>query len=162
MRDFFNDAFSPSRHEQIKTAISYNQAYADSGCLYFHFGGDPSYLRAMTDVAIGEIGHLVAYPPKPIELERAKTQLQSMLFMNLEQRPVVFEDVARQVLAVGKRQQADYYFQRIRKIVFVHATILRMNVLFFARTCASGRCPSSGSAYLQYTSGFGLSGEKSE
>lgn len=78
----------------------------------------------MTDVAIGEIGQLVAYPPKPVELERAKTQLQSMLFMNLEQRPVVFEDVARQVLAVGKRQQADYYFQRIRKIVFLRAMIL--------------------------------------
>ena len=78
----------------------------------------------MTDVAIGEIGQLVSSPPKPVELERAKTQLQSMLFMNLEQRPVVFEDVARQVLAVGKRQQADYYFQRIRKRVFVNQLIL--------------------------------------
>ncbi|CAF0970548.1 unnamed protein product, partial [Didymodactylos carnosus] len=50
------------------------------------------------------------------ELDRAKAQLQSMLFMNLEQRPIVFEDVARQVLAVGKRQQADYYFNRIKRI----------------------------------------------
>jgi len=39
-----------------------------------------------------------------------------MLFMNLEQRPVVFEDVARQVLSVGKRQQADYYFNRIHRV----------------------------------------------
>ena len=70
----------------------------------------------MTDVAIREIGHLVSHPPEPIELERAKRQLQSMLFMNLEQRPVVFEDVARQVLSVGKRQQAEYYFNRIGKI----------------------------------------------
>ena len=31
------------------------------------------------------------------ELERAKKQLQSMLLMNLESRPVIFEDVARQV-----------------------------------------------------------------
>jgi processing peptidase subunit alpha len=70
----------------------------------------------MIDVAIREIGYLVSYPPESIELERAKTQLQSMLFMNLEQRPVVFEDVARQVLSVGKRQQADYYFNRIRRV----------------------------------------------
>ena len=32
------------------------------------------------------------------ELNRAKKQLQSMLLMNLESRPVIFEDVARQVL----------------------------------------------------------------
>jgi mitochondrial-processing peptidase subunit alpha len=100
----------------VKTAVSYNQAYADSGCLYFHFGGDPGYLRSMTDVAIREIGYLVSFPPESIELERAKRQLQSMLFMNLEQRPVVFEDVARQVLSVGKRQQADYYFNRIHRV----------------------------------------------
>jgi mitochondrial-processing peptidase subunit alpha len=29
------------------------------------------------------------------ELARAKTQLKSMLLMNLESRPVIFEDVAR-------------------------------------------------------------------
>lgn len=50
------------------------------------------------------------------ELSRAKTQLQSMLFMNLEQRPVLFEDVARQVLSRGKREQAQYYFDRIEAI----------------------------------------------
>ena len=39
-----------------------------------------------------------------------------MLFMNLEQRPVLFEDVARQVLSRGKREQAQYYFDRIEAI----------------------------------------------
>ena len=39
-----------------------------------------------------------------MELERAKTQLKSMLMMNLESRPVIFEDVGRQVLAIGKRK----------------------------------------------------------
>jgi processing peptidase subunit alpha len=29
------------------------------------------------------------------ELARAKTQLKSMLLMNLESRPVIFEDIAR-------------------------------------------------------------------
>lgn len=39
-----------------------------------------------------------------------------MLFMNLEQRPVLFEDVARQVLGRGKREPAHYYFDRIEAI----------------------------------------------
>ena len=60
-----------------------------------------------------QIGYLLASPPDSVELERAKKQLQSMLFMNLEQRPVVFEDIARQILSIGKRQQADYYFNQI-------------------------------------------------
>lgn len=114
------------RHEEIKTAISYNQAYQDSGCLYFHFGGDPSFMRSLTDVAVREIGYLVTHPPDLVELERAKRQLQSMLFMNLEQRPVVFEDVARQVLSGGKRQQAEYYFNRIGKIYFRIAFVSRL------------------------------------
>lgn len=58
--------------------------------------------------------HLFLFPPLPplslppshiqMELERAKTQLKSMLMMNLESRPVIFEDVGRQVLSTGKRK----------------------------------------------------------
>ena len=43
-------------------------------------------------------------------------QLQSMLFMNLEQRPVQFEDIARQVMSRGKREQAKYYFEQIKSV----------------------------------------------
>ncbi|KAK7077615.1 hypothetical protein SK128_025082 [Halocaridina rubra] len=50
------------------------------------------------------------------ELERAKVQLQSMLLMNLERRPVVFEDIALQVLATGKRLQPDYYMELIKNV----------------------------------------------
>ena len=42
--------------------------------------------------------------PPQVELERAKTQLMSMLMMNLEARPVIFEDVGRQVLATHSRK----------------------------------------------------------
>ena len=44
---------------------------------------------------------------------RAKTQLQSMLLMNLESRPVVFEDIGRQVLATGEHLSAKYYYDKI-------------------------------------------------
>ena len=57
--------------------------------------------------------------------QRAKTQLQSMLLMNLESRPVVFEDLARQVLATGKRKSPKYFIDAIGKccnptIVVIH------------------------------------------
>ncbi|XP_054356645.1 mitochondrial-processing peptidase subunit alpha isoform X2 [Pongo pygmaeus] len=47
--------------------------------------------------------HLTGRWPQ-VELERAKTQLTSMLMMNLESRPVIFEDVGRQVLATRSRK----------------------------------------------------------
>lgn len=39
-----------------------------------------------------------------------------MLLMNLESRPVVFEDIARQVLATGKRKQTEEFIDKIRSI----------------------------------------------
>jgi len=47
------------------------------------------------------------------ELLRAKTQLQSMLLMNLESRPIVFEDVGRQVLANGHHLTPQHYYEQI-------------------------------------------------
>lgn len=52
-----------------------------------------------------------------MELNRAKTQLQSMLLMNLESRPVVFEDIGRQVLATGERLPPSHYFDEIGQLI---------------------------------------------
>ena len=50
------------------------------------------------------------------ELERAKVQLSSMLLMNLESRPVIFEDIGRQVLAYNKRKSAKTLIEQIEKV----------------------------------------------
>ena len=46
-------------------------------------------------------------------MARAKTQLQSMLLMNLESMPVVFEDMGLQVLYKDHRKSAGEYFDEI-------------------------------------------------
>lgn len=55
-----------------------------------------------------------------MELERAKTQLMSMLMMNLESRPVIFEDVGRQVLATHSRKLPHELCALIREFSRVH------------------------------------------
>ena len=40
-----------------------------------------------------------------------------MLLMNLESRPVVFEDIGRQVLANAHRHPAKYYYDEIGQLV---------------------------------------------
>lgn len=39
-----------------------------------------------------------------------------MLLINLESRPVVFEDIGRQVLATGERKRPEEFMEKIRAI----------------------------------------------
>lgn len=39
-----------------------------------------------------------------------------MLLMNLESRPVIFEDIARQVLSQGHREDPETYIQKINQV----------------------------------------------
>lgn len=55
-------------------------------------------------VSCRELNRVAWWSDPQVELERAKTQLMSMLMMNLESRPVIFEDVGRQVLATRSRK----------------------------------------------------------
>jgi predicted Zn-dependent peptidase len=69
-------------------------------------------LKELVEVIVRELVY-TQNGVKPDELARAKTQLQSMLLMNLESRPVVFEDVGRQVLATGCRLPPQHYYDKI-------------------------------------------------
>ena len=53
------------------------------------------------------------------ELSRAKVQLKSQLLMNLEMRPVQFEDLSRQVLVQGERKTPDDYAKEIGIFLFI-------------------------------------------
>lgn len=67
----------------------------------------------MVEVITSEMVAMGSAPPGDEELRRAKTQLQSMLMMNLEARPVVFEDIGRQVLATGVRKSPEQFIAAI-------------------------------------------------
>ena len=81
----------------------------------FFYSAHPTQLRTLAQVIVHELSLLTGKIEK-VEFERAKTQLTSMLLMNLEQRPVIFEDIARQVLAQNQRQEPEKYIEKIRKI----------------------------------------------
>lgn len=73
----------------------------------------------------------MATRPDDTELKRAKTQLQSMLLMNLEARPVVFEDIGRQVLATGARKRPDHFIKEIGTCFFFLYINLKIIHFFF-------------------------------
>jgi mitochondrial-processing peptidase subunit alpha len=95
-------------------ATAYNHAYGDTGLFCIHASAPPSHVHQMAEVLVKELVNM-AGPIGRTELERAKTQLQSMLLMNLEARPVIFEDIGRQVLATGERKRPEYFMEKICK-----------------------------------------------
>ncbi|KAM9325189.1 mitochondrial-processing peptidase subunit alpha [Gastrophryne carolinensis] len=92
-----------NRHHWMYQATSYHHSYEDTGLLCIHASADPRQVRDMVEIITREFT-LMAGSVGEVELERAKTQLKSMLMMNLESRPVIFEDVGRQVLATSSRK----------------------------------------------------------
>lgn len=104
-----------NRYHWMYSATAYNHAYADTGLFCIHATAPPSHVKNLVEVISREL-HSMQSRPGDQELRRAKTQLQSMLLMNLEARPVVFEDIGRQVLATGERRRPEYFIQEIEKI----------------------------------------------
>lgn len=105
-------------------ATAFNHAYGDTGLFCIHASAPPSHVRQMGEVIVKELVNM-AGPVGRMELERAKTQLQSMLLMNLEARPVIFEDIGRQVLATGERKRPEYFMEQICK------SSVKIGILFY-------------------------------
>ncbi|XP_034934529.1 mitochondrial-processing peptidase subunit alpha [Chelonus insularis] len=104
-----------NRYHWLYSATAYNHAYIDTGLFCIHASSTPSYVKEMVEVIVKELVAM-AESTSESELARAKKQLQSMLLMNLEQRPVVFEDIGRQVLATGTRKRPEYFIHEIDKV----------------------------------------------
>lgn len=104
-----------NRYHWLYSATAYYHSYADTGLFCIHASCTPSYVKDMVEVIVHEMVAM-ARGVSDTELARAKKQLQSMLLMNLEQRPVVFEDIGRQVLATGSRKRPEYFMQAIEAI----------------------------------------------
>ena len=79
-----------NRYHWMYSATAYNHAYNDSGIFCIHASCHPSQLQDLTQVLLRELVAITGDITVE-ELHRAKTQLKSMLLMNLESRPVIFE-----------------------------------------------------------------------
>lgn len=71
----------------------------------------------------------MAGPISDVELSRAKNQLKSSLLMNLESRPILFEDIGRQVLTYGARTPASDLVQQIESVTAADLSKVASNLL---------------------------------
>uniref|UniRef100_H2YP30 Peptidase M16 C-terminal domain-containing protein n=1 Tax=Ciona savignyi TaxID=51511 RepID=H2YP30_CIOSA len=103
-----------NRHHWMYAATAFHHSYEDAGLFCIQGSVHPSQLRDCVHVITQEFVRLT-HGTETVELERAKKQLQSMLMMN-EARPVIFEDVGRQILATGERKSPQQLCDMIDKV----------------------------------------------
>ena len=73
-------------------------------------------VHELVSVIVNQLISLATTIPHAEELERAKTQLISSLLMNLEARPVLFEDVGRQIMGHGAPRSPLHYIDLISEL----------------------------------------------
>lgn len=117
-----------NRYHWMYSATAYNHAYGDCGLFCVHGSAPPQHMNDMVEVLTREMMGMAAEPGRE-ELMRSKIQLQSMLLMNLESRPVVFEDVGRQVLVTGQRKRPQHFIKEIGKSILINQLMLSFNAL---------------------------------
>lgn len=105
-----------NRYHWVHSSTAHNSSYEDSGLFYIQSSSDPAQLKNLVDIVIHEFRNIAYGPMHREELARAKKQLISMLWLNLEIRPIVFEDIARQVLSTGFRRQPKQLIEKIESV----------------------------------------------
>ncbi|XP_066293779.1 mitochondrial-processing peptidase subunit alpha-like [Branchiostoma lanceolatum] len=104
-----------NRYHWMYNATAYHHSYEDTGLFCIHASAHPTEVRELVGVLVREFVRMSG-PVGGVELSRAKTQLQSMLMMNLEARPIVFEDIGRQVLNNSARKTPQEFCDMIAAV----------------------------------------------
>ncbi|GMR33173.1 hypothetical protein PMAYCL1PPCAC_03368, partial [Pristionchus mayeri] len=104
-----------NHHHWMYGCQAFNHSYADAGVFAVNASAPPEGIGYALYVVLDLLLRVPGGVPKD-ELNRAKTQLKSQLLMNLEVRPVMFEDMARQVMGHGYRKKPWEYMEAIDKL----------------------------------------------
>jgi processing peptidase subunit alpha len=90
--------------ESMEAFISMND---DGGMLGIDAACPPEYASHVLRIIIDQLVKLAVEPVTSEELSRAKNMCKSMMFMQLESRVVLCEDIARQYVAFGHRKDPE-------------------------------------------------------
>jgi len=101
-----------NRFPYVQAASVFNAFYNDTGVFGVYGAAPPSEMGALVAGVIDELKKMKG-DITDVELSRAKNQLKASLLMNLESRPILFEDVGRQVLTYGARTEPETLLKQI-------------------------------------------------
>lgn len=85
-----------NENDWVESAMAFNTQYTDSGIFGLYMLTDPTKSANAVKVMADQFGKMKSVTEE--ELNRAKNSLKASIFMNLECRGIVVEDVGRQLL----------------------------------------------------------------
>jgi processing peptidase subunit alpha len=104
-----------NRYPQVQAASVFQSFFNGTG-IFGVYGAAPADATGTLVAALCEELKKMATKIEAGELERAKNQLTSSLLMNLESRPILFEDIGRQVLVYGERTPPETLVKQIAAV----------------------------------------------
>lgn len=101
----------------IESCSAFNSMYNDNGLFGIYGTCEPSNADKLANIMADQLLELgKGKAPSDEEISRAKNQLKSSIIMNLESRQVLFEDIGRQILSLGKREDPASLCEKIDKV----------------------------------------------
>jgi processing peptidase subunit alpha len=100
-----------NRHHEVEACSVFNSFYNETGIFGVYGAAPANALGRLVSEVCDELNKMAEIHDG--ELSRAKNQLKSSLLMNLESRPIMFEDIGRQVLTYGARTPPEILVQQI-------------------------------------------------
>ncbi|KRX20317.1 Mitochondrial-processing peptidase subunit alpha [Trichinella nelsoni] len=108
-------AGGPGKGMYTRLYVNVLNSYADTGIFFIRASAHPNHIDSLIAVLCSEFLRMRENLHTE-ELNRAKSQIKSSLMMNLEQRPVIFEDLTRQILGSGVRKSPLQFLEDIDKL----------------------------------------------
>jgi len=105
-----------NQHHWIDSATAFNSLHNDVGLLGIYGTCAPQDAGKLVDVMSAELIDIASKTPSEEETTRAKNQLKSSIVMNLDATQILMEDIGRQVLVYGKREDPMSLCARIDQV----------------------------------------------
>ena len=104
-----------NRYPSVEAATVFNAFYEGTGLFGVYGAAPASSMGSLVAALVDEMKKMTSTISEE-ELTRAKNQLTSSLLMNLESRPVLFEDIGRQTLIYGARTPPETLVKEIAAV----------------------------------------------
>jgi processing peptidase subunit alpha len=101
-----------NKHGWVQNATAFNSCYDDSGLFGVYGAAEPRHLPNLVQTLAEQLKGMGGSLSEE-EFNRAKNMTKSSVLMNLESKPIILEDMGKQVLTYGKRLTAEEVVKQI-------------------------------------------------
>ena len=112
----------------VQAASVFNSFYNETGVFGVYGAAPASEMGSLVSALLDELKKMKG-AISAVELARAKVQLKASLLMNLESRPVLFEDIGRQMLTYGARTEPEALVKQIEAVTAADLTKVATKLL---------------------------------